>query len=285
MADNLKGNILVVDDNPTNRNILTKQLASWGCNADAVTGGKDALSTMSTAYRHRAPYAAVLLDLQMPEMDGETVARTILNDNRIYQTAIAIMTSVVQPGDHQKFKDIGCAAYMTKPIKQSQLYNCLLEMMGQHSATQEGQERSFVTQNSVQCSDNSRHKILLAEDNAVNQLVAKNIVQKLGYQVDVVENGKEAVSALEQSRYDLLLLDVQMPEMDGFEVTSTIRNQKGSKPDNSNIPILAMTAHALQGDRERCLESGMDDYISKPIDADMLRQKMNELLKGTRKEI
>ena len=271
--------ILVVDDNATNRDVLCTQLASWGCDTDSVVGGKEALTALRAAKRHRNPYQIVLLDFQMPLMDGEAVARAINDDDRINSAAVIIMTSAVRPGDSKVFEKLGCAAYLIKPVKQSQLYDCLLQVLGQDENHKRGIKRSFISHHTLPAREPSSKKkrILLAEDNPVNQMVAKKIVSSAGYEVEAVDNGKDVLAALEDRAYDLLLLDVQMPIMDGFEVAAAIRDRH-AKEGGDRIPIIAMTAHALRGDRERCLEAGMDDYMSKPINADLLKEKLRQRL-------
>ncbi|MFQ5583697.1 MAG: response regulator, partial [Calditrichia bacterium] len=265
----LKGiRILVVDDNSTNRQVLSYMLESWGCRHSEVPDGRTALEKLLQAVQKKDPYRIAILDMQMPEMDGEMLGKEIKSQHELQDTALVMMTSIGERGDTPRLEKIGFSAYMTKPVKQSQLYNCLITVLAQRSE-QPGINKRIVTRHTV--AENIKHsfRILLAEDNIINQRVAIKMLEKFGYRADAVANGAEAVKALETIPYDLVLMDVQMPEMDGFEATQHIRgtgkNGNGSTVLNPMIPIIAMTAHAMKGDREKCLAAGMDDYISKPI--------------------
>ncbi|MDZ7261464.1 MAG: response regulator [candidate division KSB1 bacterium] len=266
--------VLAVDDNATNRLILHQALASWGCRPEVIASGTEALERLREAAVSDDPYGLVLIDVQMPEMDGFEVCRLIKADPQLRQVPIIILTSMGARGDAQRCKEIGIEGYLNKPIKQSQLYNAILTVMGY---VEEGKaDKKLVTIHTVAESQRRLH-ILLAEDNPVNQKVARRILEKAGHTVEVVDNGQLAVAALEQKDYDLVLMDVQMPEMDGFEATRLIRQKEGTQ---RHTPIIAMTAHALKGDRERCLKAGMDAYISKPIKPQELFQALNKWAKS-----
>ena len=258
--------ILVVDDHPTNRLVLRELLRSWDCRFEEAADGPQALASLHRAVREGDPFKIALVDMQMPVMDGKTLGGRIKADPDLKDTLLVMLTSVGQRGDAHKFQQAGFSAYMTKPVKVSQLYNCLATVLGVASVGSDQPARPIITRHTLVEDKKRRVRILVAEDNVVNQKVAVRILEKLGYRADAVANGQEAITALEQIRYDLVLMDVQMPEMNGFEATRIIRDP-GSGVLRHDIPIVAMTAHALKGDRERCLEAGMDDYASKPVTA------------------
>ncbi|MDZ7261602.1 MAG: response regulator, partial [candidate division KSB1 bacterium] len=263
--------VLAVDDNATNRIILYQYLVSWGCRAEVVASGAQALESLREATE---PYHLVLLDVQMPDMDGFQVAQLIKSDPQLSHLPIVMLTSMGARGDAQRCKEIGIEGYLTRPIKQSQLYQTIVTVMGY--AQKKTSEKKLVTLHTIAESQRRLH-ILLAEDNPVNQKVARRILEKAGHTVEVVNNGRLAVEALEQKEYDLVLMDVQMPEMDGFEATRLIRQKEGAQ---RHTPIIAMTAHAMKGDRERCLEAGMDAYISKPLQPQELFDAINKWAKS-----
>ncbi|MBW2112036.1 MAG: response regulator [Deltaproteobacteria bacterium] len=259
--------ILIVDDNATNRTILNKTLLSFGCFPEEASNGKDALSLLRRSVEEDRAFDALLLDHQMPGMDGEDVARAIQADPRLRGPRILILTSIGQRGDAKKFRELGCSAYLTKPVRQSQLLDALAEALVQEKPSGRGggdapSRPDIITRHSLGEGIARSARILLAEDNLVNQKVATKILEKGGHRVDVVANGKQALKALDKNEYDIVLMDVQMPEMDGYTATRAIRN---SRLGIRSIPVIAMTAHAMKGDREKCLAAGMDDYISKPV--------------------
>jgi two-component system sensor histidine kinase/response regulator len=212
-------------------------------------------------------------------MNGETLGQTIKRDPDLKHTKLVMMTSVGKRGDAQRFKEIGFVAYLTKPVKQSQFYNCLAMISGSQKKLSEDRSPAIVTRHSIAEYQKQKVRLLLAEDNEINQKVAMGILKNFGYRTDVVSNGKDAVKAMEKVHYDLVFMDCQMPEMDGYAATGQIRNFR-SKVLNHNVPIIAMTAHAMKGDREKCLASGMDDYISKPIQPDKLLEVIEKWLSG-----
>ncbi|MEI6126845.1 MAG: response regulator [Pseudomonadota bacterium] len=255
--------VLVVDDNDTNRLLLTTLLKSWGCRYGEAAGGEAALELLHGALREADPYQVALLDMLMPGMDGAELGCRIKEGPELYHTRLIMLTSLGSRGDARRLEEIGFAGYLTKPVRQAQLRECLSLVLG-NVKTPGVKDAGLVTRHTVSEAHKSRVRILLAEDNATNQIVAIEILKKLGYRADAVANGKEAVKALQSIPYDLVLMDCQMPEMDGFEATRGIRNPN-SAVLNRRIPIIAMTANAMKGDRERCLESGMNDYLSKPV--------------------
>ena len=278
--------ILIVDDNKTNRFILNQILTNWGFRPEECSNGKDAIGKLKDAVRKNDPFPIVLLDMQMPEMDGEETAKRILNDPEINESNIIILTSLGQRGDAQYLKQLGCKAYLVKPVKQSHLFNTIinvLQMKKEQSSLAAGpgnEEPELITAHVIEEQIRNGVRILLAEDNLINQKVARKILQKKNYSVDVVNNGKEAVKAALRQHYDIILMDVQMPVMDGYEATQKLRAKLSPK---EHIPIIAMTAHAMKGDREKCLLAGMDDYISKPIKPDDLYAILEKWLAKTNK--
>ncbi len=274
--------VLGVDDNATNRLVLRQQLASWRCRFEEAAGGEEALAKLRQAALEGDPFRIAILDMQMPDMDGETLGRQIINDKTFELTSLVLMTSMGMRGDAARARQLGFAEYLPKPIRQSRLFDALISAVN-HKAEPPADERDLrpiVTQ-CVALEPRDRHiRILLAEDNPTNQQVALRVLEKLGYRADAVSNGAEAVKALEQIPYDLVLMDVQMPEMDGYQATRQIRNAESAVQQHA-VPVIAMTAHAMKGDREACLEAGMDDYVSKPVEPDKLaaaiRRQLNRI--------
>ncbi len=264
IAKDIRGShILIVDDNQTNREVLLTQLLAWGVNVDEAPDGPSALQMLRQAKENNDPYQIAILDMQMPGMDGETLGKSIKNDLNLQETKLVLMPSFGKRGDAKRMKKLGFAAYLPKPVRQSDLFDSLTTVLSGKNIIQVSQP--IITRHSVREKRHSEIRILLAEDNFTNQLVAKSILQKLGYsRVDAVANGAEAIETLREIPYDLVLMDVQMPEMDGLEATRQIRHLN-TKVLNNSIPVIAMTAHAMQGDREICLEAGMNDYVSKPV--------------------
>ncbi len=256
--------VLIVDDNATNLFVLQEQLMSWGCRIGKSADGFEALDRLHGAVVENDPFEIAILDMQMPDMDGETLGRKIINDRRIHHTKLVMMTSMGQRGDAKRMEKIGFSAYLTKPVKMSKLYDCLSTITGTNQTAAKGRQEAIVTTYSLAETRKQNIRILLAEDNLVNQKVAVKYFGKLGYNVDVVSNGKEAVAALSKETFDIVFMDCQMPEMDGYEATGEIR-QAGSPVHDRHVPIVAMTAHAMEGDREKCLKAGMNDYLAKPV--------------------
>jgi PAS domain S-box-containing protein len=258
--------VLIVDDNATNREILLDRFMSWGMRPDEATDGPAALGLLYSALAENDPYRLAILDMHMPGMDGETLGRVIHVDPKLKKTRTVVMTPFGQRGTAKRFKDAGFSAYLTKPVLHGELYTCLNLVL---AANMSGDLITRQTdRKAAQCALNKytarKFRILLAEDNITNQHVALGILSKLGLRADAVANGAEAISALANIPYDLVLMDVQMPEMDGFESTGIIRDPSSRVLDH-DVPIIAMTAHALPGDKQKCLRAGMNDYISKPL--------------------
>jgi two-component system sensor histidine kinase/response regulator len=270
--------VLVVDDNTTNRQILRHQLLSWNMQPESAAGGEQALSMMREAASTGKPYALALLDFQMPDMDGLALARAIKSDPIISATHSVMLTShgqLLRPAELQKF---GIESCLVKPVKQSRLFDCMTDVISRAEAQtkpSKNVEPSFAEIPLEVPSPLAKMRILLADDNIINQKVALAQLRKLGYTAQAAANGLEVMKALEQVSYDVILMDCQMPELDGYEATQMIREREqalgGSCPWRVPIHIIALTAHAMQGEREKCLAAGMDDYLSKPIRATELQ--------------
>ena len=249
---------LIVDDNFTNRRVLNGMLTRWGMKPTAVEGGGAALQALEIAKSTGRPFPLILLDGQMPEMDGFALAERIKKDPELVGATIMMLTSAGHLGDAARCRELGISAYLVKPIHQVELLEAICNVLNKAP-----QKRApLITRHTLREAKN-RLRILLAEDNAVNQTLTLRLLEKRGYVVSVALDGREALTALEKEEFDLVLMDVQMPEMDGFEATAAIRERE--QLTGRRMPIIAMTAHALKGDQERCLAAGMDAYISKPI--------------------
>ncbi len=290
--------VLVVDDNQTNREILTRQLKAWGAVAASAENGADALTVLDRADREQVRFDLAILDMQMPFMDGAQLARTIKSDPGRRDLPLVMLTSLGRPGDARRFRDIGFAAYLNKPVRRSELFDTLVAVLHPEESDH---PPAIVTRH--QARERKRRStllprfsgnVLVAEDNPVNQQVALGVLGKFGLTADVAADGLEVLHALKRNRYDLIFMDVQMPEMDGLVATREIRrlennagmlecwdagidppgtdtgtsasiNSRIPKFQNSRIPIIAMTAAAMHSDREQCLDAGMDDYVVKPV--------------------
>jgi signal transduction histidine kinase/CheY-like chemotaxis protein len=276
---NLKGlHVLVVDDNATNRCILEEVLQNWQMQPAAAESGPIALEMMAEARRLGNPFRLLLLDANMPVMDGFDVAELIRRNSEYKDAVIMILTSSGLRGDAARCREIGIAAYLTKPVKQSLLLDSILNILGSVEPKEAG--APLVTQHSIR-EEGSYLRILVAEDNAVNQKVAMSMLGKRGHTVVIAGNGKEAVEVFDtqgEQPFDLILMDVQMPEMDGLEATRLIRDKE--KETGSHIPIIALTAHAMKGDRDVCIAAGMDGYVSKPLKTEDLFAAIKETRKG-----
>lgn len=263
--------VLVIDDNATNRRILEEMLLSWQLKPTMVSSGQEALASLHRARDAGSPFALALIDSQMPEMDGFTLAERIDKDRKFGDIAIIVLTAPGQPRPATTPRPV--AACLAKPVKQSDLWEAIVSALGtglREESTSHPDRRGSPRKG-------RRLRILLAEDNVVNQELTAAILRKQGHTVEVVVNGRDALAALDRTSggFDLILMDVQMPELGGLEATAIIREKE--KATGIHIPIVALTAHALQGDRERCLQAGMDAYISKPIQSRKLRNLVEEM--------
>ena len=261
-ADIRGAHILIVDDNATSREIMKTRLQFWGVRAEEAADGSAALEFARDAARRGDSFESILIDRRMPGMDGEMLGRAIKSDPVLKDTHLVMLTSLGERGDAERLKNLGFEAYLVKPVRESDLFDTVAMVLA--GQTPESGVQPLVTRHAVREARRVAVRVLLAEDNPTNQQVALGILKKLGFSADVVTNGAEAVQALETTAYDIVLMDVQMPVMDGFEATRIIRDAHSSVLDH-DVPIIAMTAHAMAGDRERCLRMGMNDYLPKPI--------------------
>jgi len=302
-ADVTGARILVVDDNATNREILLRQLKAWGARSDEAPDGKTGLRFLRAAAAEGDPYQVAMLDMQMPHMSGEELGRQVRADASLRETHLVVMTSIGERGDAQRLKEIGFSGYLTKPVRQSELFDSLVAVLA--GGPPRAPKRTGPQQH-IPKIDRGNVRILVVEDNFTNQQVALGLLKKLGLRADAVANGREAMKALETIPYDLVLMDVQMPKMDGLEATRRIRSLE-SEAQNSklkgkegtrgpsasgfqlpaqsgHIPIIAMTAHAMKGDRDMCLTAGMDDYVAKPIQIEALAEVLEKWLPAAHPE-
>ncbi|MBL8889440.1 MAG: response regulator [Planctomycetaceae bacterium] len=265
--------VLVVDDNQTNRRILRDMLSNWGVQATISTGGAEALHLIADAATTHQPFQLVISDYNMPEMDGLSLAKEMLARKYLRPSSIIMLTSGVRPQDEREFQRLGVAAQLLKPAKQSEIYDAIVLALAAE------QQRSSVlgttSSSTAPAVGGASWRVLLAEDNKVNQKLAIGLLEKLGHQVTIAHNGAEALECLENDDFDLVLMDVQMPEMDGFHATQVLREREAKT--GLHVPVIAMTAHAMKGDRENCLAAGMDDYLCKPIRARDLTEMLKSL--------
>jgi two-component system sensor histidine kinase/response regulator len=263
--------VLIADDNGTNRLILHKMVERWGMNPTSVSDGEQALNELSAAENANHAYGLILTDMHMPRMDGFGLVGHLKDRVKLSTPTIMMLTSGGRRGDAARCEDLGIAAYLTKPVRQAELREAVIRAL---RAKQEVLPAPLITRHSL---PNKRDllrslHVLLAEDNHVSQIIATRLLEKRGHHVVLAGNGEEALTALAQRSFDLVLMDVHMPCIDGFEATKAIREKE--KSTRLHQPIIAMTALAMTGDRERCLAAGMDGYLTKPIDL----QKLDEVL-------
>jgi len=258
--------ILIIGEDNNSRYILKTYLESWQCRVKEVDSAEDVMITLQNAVTEDDPFKIMLLDNCMPKPDVENLAQKIKAEPQLQDVQLVTLISVGMRGDAEHFQKLGFAAYLVKPIKQTQLLDCIRIITGKSARNKNDSSTRIVTRHSISEDHKPHIRILLAEDNTINQKIALRILEKkLGYHADVVTNGREAVESLEKFDYDLVLMDCQMPDMDGYDATRRIRD-KNSSVRNHRIPVIAMTANAMKGDREKCLEAGMDDYVTKPVD-------------------
>jgi PAS domain S-box-containing protein len=262
--------VLIVDDNETSRRILFDMLTNWGLNPTVATNAREAFDILRDAMSGKAPFQLALVDANMPDVDGFQFASWVRDEETVAKTPLVMLTSAGQPGDALRQSSFNITATLLKPVKQSELFDAVVATLGVRSHEQEPEEQLPIT------APLQSVRVLLAEDNRVNQKLAKVVLEKLGCQVTVVANGARAVAAWSEQEFDVVLMDVEMPEMDGFDATTEIRRRE--QDSKQHIPIIAMTAHAMVGDRERCLEAGMDDYLSKPVRMDQIRTMLTKTL-------
>jgi len=275
--------ILVVDCHQTSRDYLHDLIKTWDCEY-VEAEANEILQALEQAAKEGAPVDVAVLDLTAADSPCEDVGGAIRDNKRYGEPILVALTSVGHRGDAARLERAGFSVYLTKPVSAQQLHDCLIAAIGQTDADGHPQIGSLVTRHSVAEAQKRRMRILLAEDNVVNRTVALKMLEKLGYRADPVWNGAEAVAALEETDYDIVLMDIQMPEMDGFEATKAVRAGEGKIVD-PRVPIIAMTGHTMKGDREKCLEQGMDDYISKPIQAPVLAEVLSRWLEPRMREL
>jgi two-component system sensor histidine kinase/response regulator len=264
--------VLIVDDNATNRQILLKMLENWHMNPIAVDSGADAIVALKNGKDLGRFYPLILLDAQMPEMDGFTLADAIKRNPDWRAAAVMMLSSAGQRGDAMRCRELGVAAYLTKPIQQSELLDAIVTALGTRAMNEAAP--ALVTRHSLRES-RAPMKILLVEDNAVNQLVALRLLEKYGHSVTIASDGRKALGILEKQSFDLVLMDIQMPEMNGYQATQAIREKEIAT--GLHIPIVAMTAHTMKGDEEKCIAAGMDSYLTKPIRIEELLVVLDEV--------
>jgi CheY-like chemotaxis protein len=281
-AADLRGvRALLVDDSATARELLTTCLAAWGLRPVAVPDGPSALQALAQALAQHDPFRLALIDLEMPGMDGETLGRALRADPRLADTRMVLLTSLGRHGDTRRFQELGFAAHATKPLRHEELRAMLsLVLKERHEATPAPMVTRHTAPETVNRFADRQARILVAEDNIVNQLVVLGMLKKMGLSADAVANGAEALKALESVPYDLVLMDIQMPEMGGIEATRRLR-QPESAVLNPRIPVIALTANAMQGDREHYLAVGMNDHVAKPVSRQALAEALERWLPPT----
>lgn len=260
--------ILIVDDNDINRRILETQLRSWGMRCAVVKSGHEAISMLHHAILEKDPFNLALIDYLMPDMDGIELAKKIKEDPELSSIRLLMLTSIGMPVSTNELGELGIAKCLTKPVRQSKLYNALISVFKQSDDFSDNETNPIQPEPELS-KERAKMEILVVEDYLMNQKVILQILKRLGYHADIASNGKQALAAFQAKQYDLIFMDCQMPEMDGYTATHEIRKME-SLEGKSHVPIIAMTAHALKGDREKCIAAGMDNYITKPI-------KLNEI--------
>ncbi len=276
--------ILIVYDNDTNLHVFREYLESWLCRVEEAVSTEEAMKKLHEAVSENDPFKIALLDYCMPDVEGESLCMEIKANPQLRDLILVMMISIGRRGDAEHFKELGFAAYLLKPVKQTQLFDCLRIVTGGSMSDGKDNSRQIVTRHTISDDRKRQIRILLVEDNITNQKIALEILaKKLGYHADVVNNGKEALESLEQLDYDLVLMDCQMPDMDGYETTCAIRDLN-SNVKNHRVPIIALTANAMRGDREKCFEAGMDDYVSKPFNVKKLEDAIDRNLYNKRKQ-
>lgn len=259
--------VLIVDDNITNCKLLKNYLGNWGLSTREFQSPDTALNFIASADFQKDPYDLILLDMQMPEIDGLQFMQTLQQEKRLNSTKVIMLTSGSTPEQADKLLSLGVQSSLNKPIKQSYLYDAIMNTCIKKQATQKHKPK---------IASLKPYKILVVDDNKVNQKVAQGILKHLGYQSQAVDDGQQAVTAVSENQYDLVLMDCLMPVMDGYEATGEIRNKESHSGKHTNI--IAMTANAMQGDKQKCLDAGMDDYVSKPLQPKTLQAKLEQWL-------
>ncbi|MCP3874996.1 MAG: response regulator [Desulfobacteraceae bacterium] len=258
--------ILIVDHAPINHEVMREYLKSWKCRCTSSYNAQSALQALKDAVKEKDPFDLALVDIEIPNMSGDQLGEAIKQDTKISDTILVMLSASTERGDTDKMKSLGFSAFLTKPIKRSMLFDCLRTVIG---ISDKGLSKTLITQNRVEKIRENMPveippmNILLVEDNRVNQKVAQTILKKMGHSITIAFNGKESLDILEKQRFDIVLMDIQMPVMGGEEATIKIREKEKNTP--RHIPVIALTANAMKGDRERFIKAGMDDYIAKPF--------------------
>ena len=269
-SDIMGKKFLVINDYKRNRDLICLYLGTGGCRFETASSAREGYDILKQAHGTKDPFDLVIIDHIMPKITGENFGEMIQEDRDLKNTLLVMLTSTGSSGDAKKLKDIGFAGYLTKPIKQSNLFNCLANVLGNFEKSEKSSPKTLITKHSLNEFKKLSARILIAEDNLFNQKVALKLINKFGYNAKAVINGKEAVKELEKVNYDLVFMDLQMPEMDGLEATRVIRDER-SKVLNHSVPIIALTANAMAKDKNICIEAGMDNYISKPVKPKILQ--------------
>jgi CheY-like chemotaxis protein len=280
--------VLVVDPSPVHREVVCSQLASWGLSSAAAAGGREALGLVEGAVQSKDPFGVVIMNGGLHDMSAEALAREIRRRASCDQSAaLMILTAMGGRVDAGELAARGFDGHIGQPVRQSQLFDAIMSGMARAEASP-AQPAAAEAQVAEKAGGKSGVRILLVEDNEVNQMVAAELLAEAGYTCDCAADGRKAVEAVARKSYDLVLMDCQMPEMDGFEATRAIRAREARGPLPGRVgrlPIIALTANALKGDRERCIEAGMDEYLSKPLHPDHLLQTIGSYLAGCRAEV
>jgi CheY-like chemotaxis protein len=276
--------VLIVDDNPTSRRVLQAILMNWQLRPSTAVHGPSAISALHGAIKSGRPFSLVILDISMPEMDGFAVATQMRQDPDLIRTPIIMLTSADDQGVAGQYPDLKVSAFLRKPVRQADLFDAILHTVHRETAIQEEPPPAVDIWHPCgggaagSTADPASLRILVAEDNEINRRLVARILEKQGHDVSYAENGEDVLAALDRESFDLILMDVQMPGMDGLDATVSIRERERSK--GTHIPVLAMTAHTLKGDRERCLKAGMDGFISKPLRRKEFLEAISTVLSG-----
>ena len=261
--------ILIVDDNKTNRKILERQLEAWDFTYHSVESGLKALN----AVEKQQNFDIILLDMMMPGMNGFEVAERINNNKQIHHPKIILLSSIMQDKSNKELNKIGIQLSLPKPVRQSLLFDNIIGLNENYASLHTDSDDDEQSETTDLTNAEKQNQILIAEDNPVNQKVVAGILKQLGYQADIVNNGVEAVDAIQTHTYDLVFMDCQMPELDGYEATRRIRQMADGKKDTT---IIALTANAMKGDKEKCTSAGMNDYLAKPIRPESMKDMLNK---------
>ncbi len=278
--------VLAVDDNSTNRRILGQTLRLHGLCPTLAASGSEALDLLREASQNGRPYPLVIVDAHMPEMDGFTLVENVKQDPRLAQSVVILLTSGGYSGDAARARELGVAAYLTKPVGERELLETILRVLGRLPDGKIPDRAGRAAPASAAPQSGSREslriglRILVVDDNAVNQRLAVRLLEKHGHHALPVASGRTAIQALKTEAFDVVLMDIQMPDMDGIETTQAIREEE--RRTEAHVPIVAMTAHAMESDRTRCLSAGMDGYVSKPVTAQALLAAIESALAAPR---